>query len=152
MNTEPRGRTAIVPTKSAAGIRTIPLTPPALARTETLYKHERERGPGHDDDFVFTVRTGRPLDGHNVRRIIRTAAAAAGIAHVTPQVLRRSVVTAYAEATVPSHVAASITGHSPAFYHQHYVKPHLDQQEREQAPRTAPQLRLRSRVGSPAPR
>jgi hypothetical protein len=47
--------------------------------------------------------------------------------------LRRSVATAYAEADVPPHVAASITGHSPAVYHAHYVKPHRDQLEREQA-------------------
>ena len=108
-----RDGAAIVPTKSAAGVRTIPLTPRALARLEALYTHERGRGLGHEDDFVFTVRRGGPLDRHNVRRIIRNAAAAAGVGHVTPQVLRRSVATAYAEATVPGHIAASITGHSP---------------------------------------
>lgn len=128
-----RNSSAIVPTKSAAGVRMIPLTPRALARLERLYMHERGRGLGHDDDFVFTVRTGSALDRHNVRRIIRNAAWDAGIGRVTPQVLRRSVATAYAEATVSGHIAASITGHSPAVYHQHYVKPHLDQQEREQA-------------------
>jgi integrase len=77
--------------------------------------------------------TGRPLNRHNVRRMIREGAKAVGIGHVTPQVLRRSIATAFAEAGVPGHVAASITGHSPAVYHAHYVKLHLDQQEREGA-------------------
>jgi integrase len=100
-----------------------------------LYARERERGLGDDCHFVFTTRTGRPLDRHNVRRMIREASDAAGIGHVTPHVLRRSIATAFAEASVPGHVAASvpghvaasITGHSPQVYHQHYVKPHLDQ-------------------------
>jgi len=128
-----RDKSAIVPTKSAAGVRTFKLTPRLLERLEVLYARERERGRVRDQDFVFSVRTGGPLDRHNVRRMIRRAAAAAGVGHVTPQVLRRSVSTAYAEANVPGHIAASITGHSPAIYHAHYVKPHLDQQEREQA-------------------
>jgi integrase len=128
-----RDGVTIVPTKSRAGVRTIPLTPRAREALEAQYTRERERGLGDDFDFVFTTRTGRPLDRHNVRRTIREAAKAAGIGHVTPQVMRRSIATAFAEAGVPGHVAASITGHSPAVYHAHYVKPHLDRQERESA-------------------
>jgi integrase len=70
---------------------------------------------------------------HNLRRTVRNAAKAAGIGHVTPRTLRRSIATAYAEATVPAHVAVSVTGHSPAVYNAHYVKPHRDRMERENA-------------------
>jgi integrase len=123
----------IVPTKSLAGVRAIPLTPRALERLEALYTHERQRGLGGDDDFVLTTRNGGPLDTHNLRRTVRNAAKAAGIGPVTPRILRRSIATAFAEATVPAHVAASLTGHSPAVYNAHYVKPHRDRMERENA-------------------
>jgi integrase len=123
----------IVPTKSRAGVRRIPLTPRAMERLEALYIYESERGLGNDDDFVFTTRDGGPLDRHNLRRIIREAGYAAGVGHVTPQVLRRSVATAYAEADVPAHVAASVTGHSVVVYQAAYVKAHRDRKERENA-------------------
>jgi integrase len=123
----------IVPTKSRAGVRTIPLTPRSLKRLDALYTHERQRGLGADDDFVLTTRGGGPVDQHNLRRMIRNAGRAAGIRHVTPQMLRRSIATAYAEATVPPHVAANVTGHSAAVYQAHYVKPHRDRVERDNA-------------------
>jgi integrase len=124
----------IVPTKSRAGVRAIPLTPRARQRLEALYSDERQRGLGDDDDFVFTTRSGGPLSPHNLRRTVRRAAQAAKVGHVTPQVLRRSVATAYAEADgVSDHVAANITGHSVAVYHAHYVKPHRDRLERKNA-------------------
>jgi cytochrome P450 len=34
---------------------------------------------------------------------------------------------------MPAHVAASVTGHSPAVYHAHYLKPHRDRMERDNA-------------------
>jgi integrase len=58
---------------------------------------------------------------------------AANVGHVTPQMLRRTVATAYAEATVPAHAAASVTGHSVAVYQTAYVKAHRDRMERENA-------------------
>jgi len=127
------GGPMIVPTKSAAGVRTSPLTPRALERLETLYTHERQRGFGREDDFVFTTFRGGPLDRHNLRRTIREAAKTAKVGHVTPKMLRGSNATAYAEANVPAHVAASITGHSVRVYLANYVKPHRDRLEREQA-------------------
>jgi integrase len=123
----------IVPTKSRAGVRAVPLTPRARQRLEVLYVYERDRGLGDEDDFVFATRNGGPFDRHNLRRIIRDAGHAAGVGHVTPKVLRRSVATAYAEADVPAHVAASVTGHSVAVYQTAYVKAHRDRQERENA-------------------
>ena len=64
------------------------------------------------------------LDAHDLRRTARRAGIAAGIGHVTPEMLRKSLATAYADARVERRVAASITGHSPAVYDNHYAKAH----------------------------
>jgi integrase len=98
-----------------------------------LYASERARGLGGDDDFVLTTRTGRPLSQHNVCRMVRRAGKAAGLGHVTPKMLRTTVATAYAKAGVDRDEAAAITGHSTAVYDKHYVKPHRDRIERENA-------------------
>jgi hypothetical protein len=63
--------------------------------------------------------------------------------------LRPSVATAYAETTVPAHIAARITGHSKAVYEKHYAKTHQDQLELENALKRLLELRLRDRVSSP---
>jgi integrase len=118
---------------ASAGVRDVPLTPRARRLLEALYAEERARGLGDDDDFVITTATGGPLDPANLRRTFRRAARAAGIGHVTPKMLRTSLTTAYANAGVEEHVAASFTGHSPVVYCDHYVKPHRDRIERENA-------------------
>jgi integrase len=123
----------IVATKSRAGVRGAPLTPRARERLEALYAEERARGLGDDGDFVFATQTGGPLDPSNLRRTFRRAAKAAGVGHITPKTLRTSLATAYAEADVDEHVAASFTGHTPIVYREHYVRPHRDQRERENA-------------------
>jgi integrase len=61
---------------------------------------------------------------------VTRSAKKAGLGHVTPQVLRRSVATATAHAKLPVVVAAAMTGHSPAVYDAHYAKPSRDEEER----------------------
>jgi integrase len=97
------------------------------------------------------------LDAHNLRRTARREQGiAAGIGHVTPEMLRKSLATAYADARVERRVAASITGHSPAVYDNHYAKAHrtgiaLSAKARcveVDAPRPAGVLRRSGVVGS----
>jgi integrase len=47
--------------------------------------------------------------------------------------LRTTVATAYAKAGVDRDEAAAISGHSAAVHDKHYVKPHRNRIERENA-------------------
>jgi len=64
---------------------------------------------------------------------VRRAGNAADVGHVTPKMLRKTLATAYADAQVERHVAASITGDLPTVYDKHYGKTRRDRLERESA-------------------
>lgn len=94
-------------------------------------RDDQAKGLGAATDFVFTGETLRPLGRERIakRGVIR-AAKQAGLGHVTPQVLRRSVATLTAHARVPTVIAAAMTGHSARVYDEHYAKPFRDAEER----------------------
>ena len=122
---------ARVKLKSRASVRDVPLVDRAYGALVDHLRSEQERGFGADGDYVFTSVTGRPLGASRIsKRGVTRAAEKAGLGHVTPQVLRRSVATATAHAKLPAVVAAAMTGHSPAVYDKHYAKPFRDEEER----------------------
>jgi integrase len=117
--------------KSRASARDVPLVDRAFEALVEQLRRKQARGFGADGDYVFTSVTGRPLGAHRIsKRGVTRSAKKAGLGHVTPQVLRRSVATATAHAKLPVVVAAAMTGHSPAVYDAHYAKPFRDEEER----------------------
>jgi integrase len=127
-----RGRPArVVARKSGADPYTALLFP-ALERM--LLEHlatKQHEGRGGDGDFVLATRTGRPLSQRNLARAIEEAGASAGLGHVTPQTLRRSVSSLAARRGVDPVQAARMTGHSLDVWTRHYAgdygKPQRDE-------------------------
>lgn len=68
----------------------------------------------HDNDLVFTTRTGTALGAGNVRRAFRTVAAAAGLNATgwTPRELRHSFVSLMPDAGVPIEKIAGLSATS----------------------------------------
>jgi integrase len=109
----------------------VPLLDRAYQALVEQLQREQARGFGAEGDYVFTSVTGRPLGAHRIsKRGVTRSAKKAGLAHVTPQALRRSVATA----TAPCEVAGrGRRGHDRAFtqvYDAHYAKPFRDEEER----------------------
>jgi integrase len=113
----------IVPPKTRASRRTVPLFP-ALERalTEQL-KSELAAGRGQAEDFVFCTRRGKPHSQRNVaKRGVEAAAVSAGLGKVTPHDLRRSFCSLAARRGVDPVEAAAITGHSLAVWMSRYAR------------------------------
>jgi integrase len=97
-------------TKSAAGVRTIPLAPD-IARD--LRRHRLASGRPDDGAHVFADPKGQPLARTGrVRFGLRRIGAAAGLASVSPHLLRHTHATWLAVAGVPPTVAAARLGHA----------------------------------------
>ena len=117
--------------KSRASLRDVPVLDEGYEALIAQLRLEQAKGLGAESDFVFTSETGRPLGRERIaKRGVTRAARQAGLGHVTPQVLRRSVATLTAHARVPTVIAAAMTGHSPRVYDEHYAKPFRDAEER----------------------
>lgn len=62
--------------------------------------------------FVFTTRTGAPVDAGNVRRTLRRLCVKAGVPVITPYELRHSKLTELSDdASIPLAVLADLAGH-----------------------------------------
>lgn len=119
-----KGRRArLVPTKTHAGVRDVPLMP---AVERELVEHlalEQAVARGREDDLVFVTRHGTPLGQRNVAtRGVEHAARAARLGKVTPQDLRRSVCSLAGRRNVDPVEAAQMTGHSLAVWTKHYAR------------------------------
>ena len=74
------------------------------------------------EHLLFFTRKHTPLTTYNVRRLLRTILAAAGITGVTPHAFRRTVATAVDRAA-GTDLAASLLGHSsPEITRRHYIE------------------------------
>jgi len=113
----------IVPPKTNASLRTLPLFPAVEHALVERLKAEQRAGRGRDHDFVFCTGTGRPLSQRNVAaRGITKAADSAGLGKVAPHDLRRSACSLAARRGVDPVEAARMTGHSLAVWAQHYAR------------------------------
>jgi integrase len=106
-------------TKTAAGVRTVPLVPDVVNALKAQQRRQREArlkmGPGWKDTegLVFTTGEGTPVDAHNARRTLRAALKAAGLPQDRPwHTMRHSLATRLLNRGVPMPVVSQIIGHA----------------------------------------
>jgi integrase len=76
-------------------------------------ERERARTKWEENGLVFSSRTGKELDAGNVRRALRLALTAAGLASGwTPRELRHSFVSIMSASGAPVELIAKLVGHS----------------------------------------
>ncbi|HEU4973587.1 MAG TPA: tyrosine-type recombinase/integrase [Baekduia sp.] len=106
------GRPALVVRKSktAAGERTVPLSPASVRR---LTARRSEVKHGRNGDPMFATRFGTHLDPHNWRRrVFNPAAEAVGVPWATPHTLRHGMASLMAERGFSAAQIAAHLGHA----------------------------------------
>lgn len=114
-----RGGRVLDKPKTAASVRDVAVVPALAAAL-------RERRATRSDDPaeapVFASRGGAHLDAHNIRRVLRPAAVAAGVPWATPRTFRHSLATEMLLGGYDVSIVARVLGHrSEAFTRRIYV-------------------------------
>lgn len=114
-----RGSLANAGTKTAAGLRTVPLVPDVVAALKAQRRRQNEDrlsiGPGWQDmeGLVFTTGVGSPVDAHNARRTLRLLLKHADLPQDRPwHTMRHSLATRLLNRGVPMPVVSQIIGHA----------------------------------------
>lgn len=96
--------------KTAAGLRTVALSPETVRR---LTRRRASESYAEDHSPMFASLTGTPLEAHNFRRrVFKPAAKRAGVPWATPHALRHGVASLMAERGYsPAQIAAQL-GHA----------------------------------------
>ncbi len=88
------------------------------------------RWPAEWSGLVFTSEAGTPVDPANVRRELRTVAAAADLGHLRPYDLRHSAASLLAASGVPLEHVADVLGHDglrmARLVYVHALQPSVD--------------------------
>lgn len=103
--------------KTARSRRTVALSAPvvALLRAQRAAQAQERLAAGEwtETGYVFTTAEGQPVDGRNLLRTVKIAAAKAGLGpEIGVHSLRHSAATAALLAGVPLHVVSRSLGHS----------------------------------------
>ncbi len=108
--------------------RLCPIGEPAIVALEAYLNVRYGRGRGREaGDPLFAGRANRPMTREHVWRIVRTAAARAGIGHrVTPHTLRHSFATHMLAGGADLRVIQEILGHAQVTTTQVYT--HVDRE------------------------
>ena len=111
------GRLVRGPVKTAAGVRTLPLVD--LTRTALLAERENQAeqraAAGTDwleSGYVFTTRSGRPVEPRNLSRSFDRIVAGAGLPRIVFHDMRRTAATLLKDLGVPARDAQVILGHA----------------------------------------
>jgi integrase len=116
------GRLVRGPVKSAAGVRALPLV--ALSRAALLAARDRQTEqrtaagrPEHVTDwqetgYVFTTRSGRPVEPRNLSRSFDRIVTTTGLPNIVFHDLRRTAATMLKSLGVPARDAQTILGHA----------------------------------------
>lgn len=111
------GRLVHGPAKTAAGVRVLPLVGLARAALEVVRDHQAEQSATagsdwNDTGYVFTTRTGRPVDPRNLSRSFDRIVADTGLPAIVFHDLRRTTATLLKSLGVPARDAQTILGHA----------------------------------------
>jgi len=103
--------------KTKGSVRSIGLAAPMV---DILRNHRHKQGDlrvgeprGTEPlvEFVFTSRSGLPIDPANLRSLCRAVATGAGLGHLSPYDLRHSATSLLSEAGVRNEELADLLGH-----------------------------------------
>jgi integrase len=120
-----RGHTVVGPTKTRAGVRTLPLPPhmrKALATMGTR-RDEEMLALGRrvqSDDHLATDEVGRPLRPERYSDMWRELCDEAGVRRFVHHAARHTSVTAIRDRGVPDHIVAAWQGHDEVTMRQTY--------------------------------
>ncbi|GAA3238401.1 site-specific integrase [Pseudonocardia petroleophila] len=105
------------PTKTRSGTRTLPLV--AMARASLLAQAAKQRDQRMDagedweeSGYVFTTRSGRPIEPRNLSRSFDRIVAAEALPRIVFHDLRRTAATLLKDLGVPARDAQMILGHA----------------------------------------
>lgn len=103
------------------------LTHAALVRQRQI---EWSRSLGRANDPLFTKTDGTPVNRWDLLRAVKRAARLAGLGHITPRDLRRSLCTAMHHSGIAGAEAAGETGHTLETWTRYYAKRRNTQAQR----------------------
>jgi integrase len=109
-----KGKTVIGPPKTKRSIRTVELTPLAVAALVSHRKEQLRQGRA-GSSYVFTAPRGGLLSRNNfAHRVWRPLLREAGVRFRTPHNTRHTYATLALGAGVPAHVVSAVMGHARA--------------------------------------
>jgi integrase len=120
--------------KTRRSVRTIGVPASLLPHLIEHRRTQREEAValGWRDDLglMFVTEAGTPLDPANLRRLVRTVAAAADVGKVTPYMLRHTAASLLADDGARIEGVADLLGHADSRtterYYTHRVRPSVD--------------------------
>jgi integrase len=111
------GRLPVTEPKTAKSKRVVPISEPVeqLLHDQFGTQAEERRAAGptwHETGFLFTTEFGQPCDPRNSLRVLKVAAAEAGLPDTGLHTLRHSAASVMLTHGVPFKVVSEILGHS----------------------------------------
>lgn len=114
-------RIHITSSKTARGVRDVPLIPEA--RAILIFLYDSNKNSLKKSNYVFS-RNGEPVSKYHLRYICKQSAKIAGICHVTPHMLRHTFATRSLERGASVKAVSKVLGHAnPAFTMRRYISP-----------------------------
>ncbi len=111
-----RGLLRIRESKTASGVRTVPVIPEVAGML--CHLQYRARGAAKPSEYIFSL-GGRPVGKDHLRHVCDTASRLAGIRHVTPHMLRHTFASRMIENGADPKSLSKIIGHANVAFTLH---------------------------------